>query len=286
MYIHAYQSYVWNAIVSERLGEYGTGSPVVGDLVFEEPPKKMGEKAINQEGDEAADDTGLDSFNDSLEVYAHHSLDDEAAEGQPAKKIWVAPKVKTLTEANLDEYTIFDVILPLPGIDVAFPGGKLGDRYREFLTTDGLDPNNFHQETKVQISSISLSSLWFDMLSPGIIVWAAPTGTSFTFLRELSWSVLRYTDPDVPLAQADEDKLLGFDPPAVVEDGKFMALQINLNLGTAAYATMALREITKTETSSHYQSALTQASEDQKFKKTMETVPMDVDPDVEPALEV
>jgi tRNA pseudouridine13 synthase len=104
--------------------------------------------------------------------------------------------------------------------------------------------------------------------------------------RELSWSVLRYTDPDVPLAQADEDKLLGFDPPAVVEDGKFMALQINLNLGTAAYATMALREITKTETSSHYQSALTQASEDQKFKKTMETVPMDVDPDVEPALEV
>jgi tRNA pseudouridine13 synthase len=148
MYIHAYQSYVWNAIVSERLGEYGTGSPVVGDLVFEEPPKKMGEKAINREGDEAADDTGLDSFNDSLEVYAHHSLDDEAAEGQPAKKIWVAPKVKTLTEANLDEYTIFDVILPLPGIDVAFPGGKLGDRYREFLTTDGLDPNNFHRKQK------------------------------------------------------------------------------------------------------------------------------------------
>jgi tRNA pseudouridine13 synthase len=77
---------------------------------------------------------------------------------------------------------------------------------------------------------------------------------------------LRYTDPDVSLAQADEDKLLGFDPPAVVEDGKFTALQINMTLGTAAYATMALREITKTETSSHFQSDLTQASEDQKFK--------------------
>ena len=84
--------------------------------------------------------------------------------------------------------------------------------------------------------------------------------------KELSWSVLRYTDPDVALAQADEDKLLGFDPPAVVEDGKFMALQVQLTLGTAAYATMALREVTKTETSSHYQSTLTEASEDQKYK--------------------
>ena len=56
-----------------------------------------------------------------------------------------------------------------------------------------------------------------------------------------------------------------------------MALQISLSLGTAAYATMALREVTKAETSSHYQSALTQASEDQKFKKPAENEPMDVD---------
>lgn len=84
--------------------------------------------------------------------------------------------------------------------------------------------------------------------------------------KELSWSVLRYTDPDAALAQADEDKLLNFDPPLIDENGKFMALQVRLTLGTAAYATMALREVTKTETSSHYQTALTQASEDQKYR--------------------
>lgn len=84
--------------------------------------------------------------------------------------------------------------------------------------------------------------------------------------KEMSWSVLRYTDPDVSLAQSDEDKLLDFDPPAVVEDGKFTALQIHLTLGTAAYATMALREITKTDTSSHFQTSLTAAAEDQKYR--------------------
>ena len=59
------------------------------------------------------------------------------------RKPYVAPKVKTLTEEDLPNYTIFDVIMPLPGTDVAYPGGRLGERYREFLSTDGLDPNNF-----------------------------------------------------------------------------------------------------------------------------------------------
>jgi tRNA pseudouridine13 synthase len=35
MYVHAYQSYVWNAIVSERIKAYGCDAPVVGDLVFD-----------------------------------------------------------------------------------------------------------------------------------------------------------------------------------------------------------------------------------------------------------
>lgn len=79
--------------------------------------------------------------------------------------------------------------------------------------------------------------------------------------------MLRYTDPDVSLAQSDEDKLLGMEPPAIDENGKFVALQVNLQLSTAAYATMALREVTKTETSSHYQTSLTRESEDQAYRK-------------------
>lgn len=99
---------------------------------------------------------------------------------------------------------------------------------------------------------------------------------------------MRYTDPDVPLAQADEDKLLGFDAPVVDEQGKFLALQINLTLGTASYATMALREVTKTETSSHFQTGLTNAAQDQKYRGVVdgeENAEIIVDEDENAAME-
>ena len=93
---------------------------------------------------------------------------------------------------------------------------------------------------------------------------------------DVSWAVMRYTDPDVPLAQAEEDSLLGFEPAKTDENGKFVALQVRLQLNTAAYATMALREVTKTDTSSHVQSNLTFASEDQAFRGKKEPEEMEL----------
>ncbi|KAI0796737.1 pseudouridine synthase [Abortiporus biennis] len=244
MYVHAYQSYVWNAIVSERIRMHGAEKPAVGDLVFDADEEE--EAADVEEVKEEALEEGI------AQDEAKAAVEDEPTGGKSSKrsrKPWEPPKTKVLTEADLDKYTIFDVIMPLPGRDVAFPGGALGEKYRAFLVTDGLDPDNFERKQK----EYSLGGSYRKIMH---------------LPKELSWKVLRYTDPDVALAQADEDKLLGFDPPAIVEDGRFMALQIELSLGTAAYATMALREVTKTETSSHYQSNLTLVSADQKYKST------------------
>ncbi|KAF7332007.1 TRUD domain-containing protein [Mycena kentingensis (nom. inval.)] len=243
MYVHAYQSYVWNAVVSERVRTYGVDHPIIGDLVYDKDQDvempDVQESVPEDDADEAAPEP-VETTEPNV------PLSNRAQ--KRARPPRVVPKIRTLTEEDLDKYTIFDVLMPLPGTDVAYPGGPLGERYREFLRLDGLDPDNFVRKQK----EYSLAGSYRAIIQRP---------------KELSWTVMRYTDPDVPLAQADEDQLLGFDPPAVsMEDGLFTALQIKLSLGTAAYATMALREITKTETSSSFQATLTSASADQQFR--------------------
>lgn len=49
MYVHAYQSYVWNAIVSERIRMHGAERPAVGDLVFDT------DAAANDDGEDAVE---------------------------------------------------------------------------------------------------------------------------------------------------------------------------------------------------------------------------------------
>jgi tRNA(Glu) U13 pseudouridine synthase TruD len=56
MYVHAYQSYVWNAIVSERIRTYGAERPIAGDLVFDTSPEEDVSMTDVQEGDVPAAD--------------------------------------------------------------------------------------------------------------------------------------------------------------------------------------------------------------------------------------
>ncbi|KDQ20751.1 hypothetical protein BOTBODRAFT_50816 [Botryobasidium botryosum FD-172 SS1] len=271
MYVHAYQSYVWNAVVSERIRLHGADKPVVGDLVYEkvtddEEAAKPEHEDVKDESTDAPEDAAVDIKPDESlpeptvtdEPAVAPSGESSALTKKKGKKQWVQPRVKVLTEADVDQYTIFDVLMPLPGKDVSYPGGDFGEKYREFLRLDGLDPDNFVRKQK----EYTLGGSYRKILHKP---------------SELSWSILRYTDPDVPLAQSDEDQLLGFDAPVTDESGRFMALQIRLTLGTAAYATMALREVTKTETSSHFQTTLTKASEDQQYKGTADAELGDAD---------
>lgn len=153
MYVHAYQSYVWNAVVSERVRTNGSTKPVVGDLVFEQ---MAGRVKIDDASVDDVDMVDVDNGEVPWLSCRKHPLMPtiealEADDNQPAKRqkrVWVQPKVKTLTEDDVDKHTIFDVIMPLPGKDVAYPGGVLGERYREFVRMDGLDPDNFSSKHK------------------------------------------------------------------------------------------------------------------------------------------
>jgi tRNA pseudouridine13 synthase len=146
MYVHAYQSYIWNAIVSERIRTWGCETPIPGDLVYDvDPEVSVEESYVEPLDDEMDEDVGE-------AIVAHPSPSTSTSQSRRtmkrSRKPWVAPRVKRLTESDLDKYTVFDVIMPLPGKDVVYPGDKLGEKYMEFLRLDGLDPNNFERKQK------------------------------------------------------------------------------------------------------------------------------------------
>ncbi|OCF71410.1 tRNA pseudouridine13 synthase [Kwoniella mangroviensis CBS 8886] len=230
MYVHAYQSYIWNIIVSERIRLSST-EPLVGDLVFVD-------KDTLGEGDVPNPDS----------VPAHA----KDRKGRPLRK-WAttsSPEVKQLTEEDLPNHTIFDVVMPLPGWDVDYPGGSIGEKYAEALKRDGLDIHKMRRDQR----DFSLPGSYRRMIIRPI---------------SLNWNHLTYTDPDVSLVQSDEDEILGQNPPPEdidSEEGKFRALKIELELGSATYATMVLREITREETSTWHQIGLTMNGEDREYK--------------------
>jgi hypothetical protein len=41
LYIHAYQSYIWNRAVSARVERHGCSEPLIGDVVMIEPTEKQ-----------------------------------------------------------------------------------------------------------------------------------------------------------------------------------------------------------------------------------------------------
>ncbi|XP_045350484.1 pseudouridylate synthase 7 homolog isoform X6 [Leopardus geoffroyi] len=139
MYIHSYQSYVWNNMVSKRIEEYGL-RPVPGDLVLK-----------------GATATYVD-------------------------------------EEDVNNYSIHDVVMPLPGFDVIYPKHKISEAYREMLTADNLDIDNMRHK----IRDYSLSGAYRKII-------IRP--------QNVSWEVVAYDDPKIPLFNTDVDNLEGKPPP-------------------------------------------------------------------------
>ncbi|XP_078597162.1 pseudouridylate synthase 7 homolog [Branchiostoma floridae x Branchiostoma japonicum] len=189
MYVHSYQSFIWNNIVSRRLQEYGF-KPIVGDLVLAE----------REDGAQRSE-------------------------------------AKVLTEEDLGNYTIHDVVFPLFGYDVIYPKHKAEEWYREMLSVDQLDMDNIRHKVK----DYSLSGAYRKII-------VKPTNCK--------WSVMCYDDVKIPLMLTDKDVLDGKEAPLASSEGKMKALQVEFTLPPSTYATMALREILKTDTSSGHQALL------------------------------
>jgi len=213
MYTHAYQSYVWNTVASDRLTRFSRESPVVGDLVI--PHDKMTEDAVDE-----SEDGGVER---------------EAEASSPATK---KPKtsaeasrpkanVTVVTAENLAQFSIYDVVLPLPGYSIKYPENALKQRYDEVMRADGVDFQSLERATN---SEYHLPGSYRHVVKKPV---------------DVKHDLKRYTDPTVPLLETDVDHLEGRTAQASVPGGKSRALCLEFQLGPSSYATMAVRELLK-----------------------------------------
>ncbi|GAA5908397.1 pseudouridine synthase PUS7 [Sporobolomyces salmoneus] len=240
MYVHAWQSYIWNRLVSERVRLFGALEPVEGDLVYVSEGEAAAIEADSEEKAEKEDE--------SLK-------DPSSAASQQAYYISTSslPKVRALTPLDISSksHTIYDVVLPMPGFAVTYPSGALGELYKRVIKEDGIDPDQMWRKQK----EYSLGGTYRKILH---------------LPQQISYKLLISTSSSQDLTQSDEDVLLGKPPLELkeydeekggLEEGESLCLQVELELGSSTYATMALREILKSRTSSANQKSLTKEME-------------------------
>ncbi|XP_005205429.2 pseudouridylate synthase 7 homolog isoform X2 [Bos taurus] len=142
-----------------------------------------------------------------------------------------------IEEDDVNNYSIHDVVMPLPGFDVIYPKHKISEAYREMLTADNLDIDNMRHK----IRDYSLSGAYRKII-------IRP--------QNVSWEVVAYDDPKIPLFNTDVDNLEGRPPPVFASEGKYRALKMDFSLPPSTYATMAIREVLKMDTSIKNQTQL------------------------------
>lgn len=217
MYVHAYQSLVWNFAVGERWRLYGD-KVVEGDLV------------LIHEHRENAETIGLDAEVDADgEVVIKPAAHDSA---YSAEDMFERARALTAEEAASGKYSIFDVVLPLPGFDVLYPPNEMTNFYKRFMGSErggGLDPFDMRRKWK----DISLSGGYRKVLS--------------RMGADYSVDVKLYSQDDEQFVQTDLEKLTGKQAATEsnADSADKIAVVLKFQLGSSQYATMALRELMK-----------------------------------------
>lgn len=237
MYVHAYQSLVWNVVAGKRWATHGD-KVVEGDLVL-----------INEHLDKAGNTSSVE--NGTIDQDGEFIINPSGTENANAvAEDFERARPLTNAEAESGEYTVYDVVLPQPGFDVEYPKNSIGEFYKEFMGSErggGLNPHNMRRSWR----EVSLSGGYRKFL-------ARP-------LKPLEFEIHTYTKEDQQFVETDFDKIKkargsakeGERPIAQegeadvqMEDGeseedKKIAVVIKLQLGSSQYATMALRELMK-----------------------------------------
>ena len=177
MYVHAYQSLVWNVAASERWKRFGS-SVIEGDLVL------VNDHTDKVEGVKKREDVDTDG-----EAVVLPATDDRATNPDD---IFERARALTADEAESGSYSIFDIVLPSPGYDIIYPSNGIEKFYEEFMASErggGLNPHEMRRQWK----DVSLSGSYRKIL-------ARPA-------KDISFEIKTYKDEDEQFVATDLDRL-------------------------------------------------------------------------------
>lgn len=129
--IIAYQRFLWDAVVSKRIAKFGL-KPIAGDLVYV-PVSDGGEDNVVQ----------VEANN----LSSNYTGDDD--ESSNSRHQW---KLNFVSKHNLHNYTIYDIVLPLPGYNIIYPVNEVAGWYKDLLLADGLSETDFEISDKYDFS--------------------------------------------------------------------------------------------------------------------------------------
>ncbi|XP_050113644.1 multisubstrate pseudouridine synthase 7-like isoform X2 [Malus sylvestris] len=288
MYVHSYQSYLWNHAASMRVKKYGTDQVVLGDLVYCKGNET--EKVTEVVSSECVDENGDDTLDPN-------DLGDIADTNLPEEKLSLV-KAVTAEDIQSGNYTIEDVVLPMPGSRVIFPENDIADVFHDLAKKDEISLTESVHDVKYGSSfTPQLASYLTHLVS--LFREFSITSVTGNYRRifqkpmDFEWGILKYSDGTIPLVDTDLDKIAKTkpasvdkeDPASLNGDGSLhdnakqtecvdndiggnreklpevgslsdtnpqetqMALKLSFTLPASCYATMAIRELLKTSTS-------------------------------------
>jgi len=265
MYVHAYQSYLWNVAASKRVQLHGLQA-VEGDLVLSK------ESAVDATGAPDLDSMPPeDGAADCERAAAAGQVEDDSLFKSGDLSASATVHVVTAADIAAGTYAVADVVMPIYGNKVSFPcfnnGGSSSGGcnngvafYDALMARDGLKPADI---TNHPNQAYRMGGAYRHLIQVPV---------------DMSYEILEYTDPNAELteteliaikakqsarrvaekAQTDEVQAAAEQEPHV--SPTLHALRMCFSLGPGSYATMLLREITKESTENMYQAQLTAAA--------------------------
>lgn len=260
MYVHSYQSYLWNHAASMRVEKYGISQVVEGDLVYK-TGSSLGEAITTDTFDDDDSHVNSPEMEMSCETLTEEMI-------QSVKVVDSEDLLKAV-------YSFEDVVLPLPGSETLFPGNEVTMIYHEIAKKDGISLIESAHGIK-DFSITSMKGGYRRVLQRPI---------------DFEWDLMTYTDDNTPLVPTDLDVLsetqlsetneplsdgtcscpssdsrlqvlldtsgLTIEASSVETKSigisdlspEKLAVKLEFTLPASSYATMAIRELTKTSTS-------------------------------------